>query len=413
MTTAELNQWYAAVPPEQNAALILTNAFAHLVSVNTNTPNLPIIGRGRLPPRNEPLPPEMRQAIDDYVTTNQVALELLEKGLALKSCRYPVDLTPGWEALLPHLVGLKKSAQLLALKTLLDTETGAMSEAAESLEKIMTLADTVAKEPLLVSHLVRIACYQMSYPCLERILCRAPLRDSSLRRFSTLYRGMEASNGFERAIVADRCTGLQCFDYPIAQVNRVLADHGDYDPDDFGLAAAFWILKVSGRWDLDELYFLSCLDDYSRAVKLPFPDRLEMADQVSNRIQQMKQKKYPYILSGMFLPGLGKAFDKDAAHIARLRAAEAALAVERYRLAHGDRLAETLRAMAPDLSQELTTDPFDGEPLRYKPLGHGYAVYSVGPDTEDNGGAEEKPLSNAQRLAGANEPSDITFTVER
>src|ERR1043165_2163129 len=70
VTTAELNQWYAAVPPEQNAALILTNAFAHLVSVNTNTPNLPIIGRGRLPPRNEPLPPEMKQAIADYVATN-------------------------------------------------------------------------------------------------------------------------------------------------------------------------------------------------------------------------------------------------------------------------------------------------------------------------------------------------------
>src|SRR6266536_1508981 len=60
VTTAELNNWYAAVPPEENAALILTNAFAHLVKVNTNTPNLPIIGRGKSPRRNEPLAPEMR-----------------------------------------------------------------------------------------------------------------------------------------------------------------------------------------------------------------------------------------------------------------------------------------------------------------------------------------------------------------
>src|SRR5437667_655705 len=117
VTTAELNKWYAAVPPDENAALILTNAFAHLVKVNTNTPNLPIIGRGKLPPRNEPLSPEMSQAIADYVATNQMALELLEKGLALKSCRYPVDLTPGYDASLPHLSGLKRSAQLLALRT--------------------------------------------------------------------------------------------------------------------------------------------------------------------------------------------------------------------------------------------------------------------------------------------------------
>src|SRR6266542_2679835 len=148
VTTAELDQWYAAVPPEQNAALIMTNAFAHLVKVNTNTPNLPIIGRGKLPLRNEPLPPEMRQAIADYVVTNQMALELLEKGLALKSCRYPVDLTPGWDALLPHLVGLKQSAQLLALKALSNIDNGDTDEAAESLLRMLRLADTIAKEPL-------------------------------------------------------------------------------------------------------------------------------------------------------------------------------------------------------------------------------------------------------------------------
>jgi len=45
--------------------------------------------------------------------------------------------------------------------------------------------------------------------------------------------------------------------------------------------------------------------------------------------------------------------------------------------------------------------------------GKGYVVYSVGPDGENNGGAEEKTLSNAQRLAGVSEPSDITFTVGR
>jgi hypothetical protein len=137
VTTTELNKWYAAVPPEENAALILTNVFAHLVKGNTNSPDLPIIGRGKLPRRNEPLSPEMRQAIADFVATNQVALELLEKGLALKSCRYPVDLTPGWDALSPHLVGLKKSAQLLALKTLSDIDNDEPGEAAESLQRIL------------------------------------------------------------------------------------------------------------------------------------------------------------------------------------------------------------------------------------------------------------------------------------
>src|SRR5207247_10601819 len=122
----------------------------------TRPPKLPISGRVKLPPRNEPLPPEMKQAIADYVATNQVALELLEKGLAFKSCRYPVDLTPGWDALLPHLVGLKNSAQLLALKTLSEIENGETAQAAESLQRMLTLADTVAKEPMLITHLVKM-----------------------------------------------------------------------------------------------------------------------------------------------------------------------------------------------------------------------------------------------------------------
>ena len=413
VTTAELDQWYAAVPPEQNAALIMTNAFAHLVKVNTNTPNLPIIGRGKLPLRNEPLPPEMRQAIADYVVTNQMALELLEKGLALKSCRYPVDLTPGWDALLPHLVGLKQSAQLLALKALSNIDNGDTDEAAESLLRMLRLADTIAKEPLLVSHLVRMACYQMNYPCLERILCRGSLHDSSLRRFSTLLQSMESSNGFERGVLADRCVGLQSFDYSVAQMTQLLANSGDHNADDFGVAAGFWILRITGRWHLDELYFLSRIDEYLAAVSLPLPDRLEVADEVSNGIQQMKRKKYPYFLSGMFLPGLGKAFDKDATHIALLRTTHAALAVERYRLEHQNQLPETLRDAVQNSPRALSLDPFDRQQLRYKRLGKGYLVYSVGPDGEDNGGAEEKRLSNAQRLAGAGEPSDITFTVER
>src|ERR1043165_9599966 len=139
VTTAELNRWYVVVPPEENAALILTNAFAHLVKGNTNSPDLPIIGRGKLPPRNEPLAPEMRQAIADYVATNQAALELLEKGLTLKSCRYPVDLTPGYATLLPHLAGLKRCAELVRLKCLMHIENGEHEAAVQSVETLMAL----------------------------------------------------------------------------------------------------------------------------------------------------------------------------------------------------------------------------------------------------------------------------------
>jgi hypothetical protein len=184
VTTAELNKWYAAVPPENNAALILTNAFAHLVKGNTNSPDLPIIGRGKLPPRNEPLPPEMRQAIADYVATNQVALELLEKGLALKSCRYPVDLTAGLHTLLPHLPKLKASAQLLELDALIKAEAGDLPGTTRRIEEMWALSDSLVQEPLIISQLVRIACQEIALSTLERILTRHRLEPDQLADLS-------------------------------------------------------------------------------------------------------------------------------------------------------------------------------------------------------------------------------------
>jgi len=402
VTTAELNQWYAAVPPEENAALILTNAFAHLVKVNTNTPNLPIIGRGKLPRRNEPLSPEMEQAIADYVATNQVALELLEKGLALKSCRYPVDLTPGWDALLPHLVVLKNSAQLLALKTLSEIENGETAQAAESLQTMLTLADTVAKEPLLISHLVWMRCYHMSYPCLERILCM-PLPEDSLQRLSSMYQTMDTFEDLQRAFVAERCVAFGSFAGSIQQIERLL----ESDTSDFGVTFGLWIIRVSGRWELDELYYLNGMDGYLQAIKLDLPERMDAADEVSDQIQEMKRRRYPHILSGLFLPALGKAINKDAGNIAHLRVAQTALAIEHYRLDNDRQCPETLLKLVPDFLNAVPVDPFDGRPLRYMKAGKGYVVYSVGSDREDDGGKEKQPGDKSDSRY------DFTFTVNR
>jgi hypothetical protein len=53
----------------------------------------------------------------------------------------------------------------------------------------------------------------------------------------------------------------------------------------------------------------------------------------------------------------------------------------------------------------VPTDPFDGKPLRFKPLANGYVIYSVGDDRRDNGGTQYD-FTGAKR-------SDVTFIVER
>ena len=88
----------------------------------------------------------------------------------------------------------------------------------------------------------------------------------------------------------------------------------------------------------------------------------------------------------MLLPALGAAHIKDARHVANLRVAAAALAIERFRLAHADALPGSLQELVPTYCQSVPSDPFDGKPLRYKTHGASYAVYSIGSDGQDDGG---------------------------
>jgi hypothetical protein len=59
-----------------------------------------------------------------------------------------------------------------------------------------------------------------------------------------------------------------------------------------------------------------------------------------------------------------------------------------------------LSALAPDYLDAIPQDPFDGQPLRYRPQGHGYMLYSIGPDLKDDGG---------KRMTG--KTGDIVFAV--
>jgi len=150
----------------------------------------------------------------------------------------------------------------------------------------------------------------------------------------------------------------------------------------------------------------------------PCPERLRISETVSINVAQarvrLKGEKWPFILSGLLLPSLGKVFEKAAAHSAHCRAAAVSLALEQFRLDHNGSLPESLHELAPASAGKIPTDPFDGMQIRYKRLAHGYLVYSVGPDGEDNEGAERKELSNARRLSDAAAPPyDITIKVER
>jgi len=95
------------------------------------------------------------------------------------------------------------------------------------------------------------------------------------------------------------------------------------------------------------------------------------------------------------LPRLSQVFASEANTIARLRAAQMALAVERFRCGHGGRLPARLEELVPGYCKAVPADLFDGKQLRFRTFATWYVIYSVGTDGNDDGGAELDP-NNSQ-----------------
>src|SRR5208282_901758 len=91
-------------------------------------------------------------------------------------------------------------------------------------------------------------------------------------------------------------------------------------------------------------------------------------------------------LEVMFLPGIGAVVKKFAYAQSSVDLARVAIALERYRLAHGE-FPESLDALAPQFIAKLPHDIINGQPLHYRRTGDGqFVLYSVGWNETDDGG---------------------------
>jgi hypothetical protein len=146
-----------------------------------------------------------------------------------------------------------------------------------------------------------------------------------------------------------------------------------------------------------------CDDSYDQALAARndgLPGRLKADDLLTSRANDAKTKEY--FVAMMLLPGLGKTTSREAGSLARLRLAQTAIALERFRAANMGRYPDALTELVPKYIAAVPNDPFDGQPLRYMKAGvGGYLLHSIGPDLKDDGGV---------RKPGAD---DVSFVVVR
>ena len=404
---AELNQWYPSVPDSENAALVLTQAFALMRTFPDHRSNE--VARFKPPPRGQPLTPGQVQLLSDYVKLNAAALETAAVAVKMPRSRYPVDLTPGAYALLPHLSKIKTLAQTSSDEAMLAIDAGRAPDAAKSLKTTLGLARTLDAEPLLISQLVRIAILKIARVTLEQRLNAGPTDELELTELAFAFAGAGRSNSMARAFAGEQAMAIPYFHMSWAEMDRLAKNGEDASDSPVGPPAPGpepFLFRLTGFFERDLRFYCGVMRTNLALASLGPPGSLA-ATNMDKPVEARIRSRH-YILSGLLLPALSRALVRDAEGAAHIRISGVALALERFRLAN-QRLPDSLAELVPRFLEEFPADPFDGAPLRYRRLPKGYVVYSIGRDGRDDGGKEPPP----NRRTAGNIPEDITLTVER
>ena len=394
VTCAELEKWYTIPENVENAADTIIDAFwCYREWYKTKSEQLPFIGRAKLPARTEPLPEDMEASIARYIADNNEALTLLHKAAAIDNCRYPVDLSSGFEVQLNHLSKLRKSIMLLSLEAVWHAENDKSQSAADSVISGFSLARSLVKEPVFISQLVRIACHGLATSVLERAINRTVFTDEQLAEFDRCLTEAEDHSALARAYAGDRCSFFDALKKPESLKSAITGNHMPITP--------FLDLYIAiGLADMDIIFYLDFIDGYIEITKLPLHQRQKASNTLEARLGSISNV---HVLLKNHTPSLLKIIMIELRSIAGLYAARTGLAVERYRLAEG-KLPNSLTELVPACLDAVPMDPFDGNELRYKKLETGFVVYSIGEDLSDEGGKERTKES----------PNwDVTFIVER
>lgn len=301
--------------------------------------------------------------------------------------------------LIPHLAKLKYLCQVLQLRALAELELGRTEDALADLNLIFYLVDTTRAEPILISHLVRMAQSQIALqPFAEGM---AKWSEPQLRELQLKLQRLDFLADMQRALQAERILfGRGVIEYVRRSSNKFrLMEIFDGNGAD-NQSAPLWsvgpllALAPNGWLYLEERNYsrlfgeeLLPVIDLTNQVIRPEAVR-EAEDAIRQRTGGSPAGKFLQhrLFASLLLPALGKATQKAAFAQTAVDLAIVAGALERYRRAHG-RFPDTLEQLRPTLIQTLPHDLITGKDLAYhlEPDGH-YLLYSVGWNERDDDG---------------------------
>ncbi len=385
----ELEEYYSIPKGVPNAADIYTKAFyAYQEPSEELKKHLPMRGSKVIADRRGPLDPNSVKAIISNLQANKETLEFLDKAVAIEHCSYTLDYDKDGYLLFPDWNEIKRCAQLLAERTLLLAHQGDGDAAVKNIARQLAQANSLKKEPTLLSQLVYMGCIDINRQSVEYTLNRTTLTDEQLTGLQQQLRRSCQDDRMATAFIGERCW-----------VNWLI-DNPQYW--ELPTRATSILFRTPGVKDRNFAMLLKLYGQFADAMKLPGRQRLSQVNKIWVEIEDLPDF---YLLAKAWAPPLGRVLEIDLQITAQIDCAIVALGIERYRLAKGS-LPKELADLVPQYIDKVPISPLDRKPLRYKLTEPGYIVYSIGYDCTDEGGLEK------ERRKDSSAPYDWPFIVE-
>lgn len=350
-----------------------------------------------IPDDAPPLSEEWRCGIADAVGRHAQLLPHLERAAAIGTARYPVDFTK-W----PDSCGtlhdawspLRDGSCLLQRSAILQAEAGDREGAIRNLERIFRLAQTLERQPTVMSQIVWAVLHSTGLKGLHYILNRCALEPAQLARLDALLARSAQNDTYAVAWAGESCVIRPGFwldasrddtppDDTHASEEFGDCDSDDHDPKTPDLKLPLdhdsdrWPLysaipyKILGLETLDCLLFMRSVEAGLQVAKGTPAQKMNWLRRTGKTIN--REPRFRLRASKGFMVDPASSLISTFLLETRIATARTALAVELYRIDHGA-LPESLS----HLPGEVPIDCFSGEPLQYERLEYGYVVSSAG-----------------------------------
>jgi hypothetical protein len=321
------------------------------------------------------------------------AIEELRQAGQLPDSRFPLDydIEDPAEILLPHLAILKQCSLALQLRAIAELQNGQTEKSFDDIKLSLRLADSIRTEPFIITHLVRIAILQITLQPLYEGLAEHEWSEAQLAGLDAELAKIAFLADYEFSARSERAAHVKIVDWMEQKRSRFwkllnLIVYERAIMNNFGVSTEIYLMPRGWYYqseivlsDAQQRWVLPMVDDAQQTVS---PERARKSVDAISALRPTAVNLFARLL----LPELGKyamrvAHGQNAANMARI-----AIALERWRLAHG-RFPESLDALSPQFIAKLPHDVIGGQPLHYRREANGqFVLYSVGWNETDDGG---------------------------